>query len=120
MTRFLDNAREAWGDAVTDEVIALAEEADRTTGRAAADRIGYSAAVVTQVLRRTYPGDMPTVFARIRGALLAETVGCPVLGEIGRDHCLDEQSRPFAATNSSRALLAKTCPTCPNRRGATP
>lgn len=111
-------ARQHWPDGVPPEVEALAAEAMATSGAAAAKRLGYSQAVVTQTIRRSYPGDMATVFARIRGALMQETVLCPVLGEIARDHCLDEQARPFSATNSSRARLARTCPSCPNRRGA--
>jgi hypothetical protein len=59
---------------------------------------------------------MISVRARIRGALMAETVMCPILGEIGRDRCLTEQKRPFAATNSTRARLYHACKTCPNRR----
>ncbi len=56
------------------------------------------------------------VFAKIRGALMGETVLCPILDEIGRDRCLTEQAKPFAATNSTRARLFHACKTCPNRQ----
>jgi hypothetical protein len=115
-TDFLAIARNAWGDAMPAEVEALAHAAMIETATAAAGRIGYSPAVVTHVLRRSYSGDMTTVFGRIRGAFMGETVDCPVLGEIGRDRCLIEQKRPFAATNSSRARLWHACKTCRNRR----
>jgi hypothetical protein len=47
---------------------------------------------------------------------MGETVMCPVLDEIGRDRCLSEQVKPFAATSSTRARLFHACKTCPNRQ----
>jgi hypothetical protein len=116
-TDYVANALRAWVD-VPPEVMALAEEANATSGAAAAKRIGYSGALVTQVVGKKYPGDLASVFAKIRGALMGETVTCPVLGEIQRDHCLDEQKRPFTATNSTRARLWRACQTCPNNRAS--
>ena len=115
-TDFLANAVHAWQGAVPAEVIALATEANRTSGAASAKRLGYSGAVVTQVVGNKYPGDLATVFARIRGALMGEMVNCPVLGEVARDQCLSEQARPFSATNSTRARLYHACQRCPNNR----
>jgi hypothetical protein len=115
-TDYVANARVAWGDDPPAEVLQLALEANATSGAAAAKRIGYSGAVVTQLIGRKYPGDVGAVFARIRGALMGETVGCPVLGDIARDQCLDEQKRPFSATNSTRARLWHACQRCPNNR----
>lgn len=114
---FLDKAQNAWPQPqLPAEVEALAIACNAATASGVAARIGYSAAVVSQVLARKYPGDITAVFARIRGALMAETLICPVLGEIGTDRCLSEQKRPFAATNSTRARLFHACKTCPNRR----
>jgi hypothetical protein len=115
-TDYLANADTSWNGAPPAEVVALAEEANRTSGAAAAKRIGYTGAVVTQIIGNKYPGDVAGVFARIRGALMGETVTCPVLGEIDRDHCLDEQRRPFSATNSTRARLHRACQSCTNNR----
>lgn len=115
---YLLKARAAWGDALPGEVEALALEANATSGSAAAARIGYSPAVVSHVIANRYPGDMEQVRQRIRGALMGETVMCPILGEIGRDRCLIEQKRPFAATNSTRARLFHACRSCANRREA--
>lgn len=113
---FMAKARAAWGASLPEEVRVLAEACNGATASAAALRIGYSAAVVSHVLGNKYAGDMGMVLARIRGALMAETVMCPVLGEIGRDRCLTEQKRPFAATNSTRGRLYHACKTCPNHR----
>jgi hypothetical protein len=115
-TDFAAKARAAWPDPLPAEVLALADACNASTASAVAARIGYSPAVVSHVLSAKYRGDMTAVFARIRGALMAETVACPVLGEIGTDRCLIEQRRPFAATNSTRARLFHACKTCPNRR----
>jgi hypothetical protein len=116
-TDYIKNAHAAWGD-IPPEVMALAEEANATSGAATAKRIGYSGALVTQVIGNKYPGDLASVFAKIRGALMGEKVTCPVLGDIQRDHCLDEQKRPFSATNSTRARLWRACQTCPNNRAS--
>ncbi|MCJ2050869.1 transcriptional regulator [Methylobacterium sp. J-070] len=110
-----EKAAAAWGPALPDEVRALALHVDRTTGAAAAKAIGYSPAVVSHILAARYPGDQRAVFARIRGALMGETVLCPVLGEIGRDRCLSEQKKPFATSNAARARLYRACRSgCPH------
>lgn len=81
-----------------------------------ADALGCSSAVVSQLLRDKYLGDVATFAARIRGLYMAETVQCPVLGVLGRNHCLDNQKRPQAFTNPVRVQLYAACKTCPNRK----
>lgn len=112
----LDKALIAWGEAMPREVRALALACRAQTAKAVAERLGYSGAVVSHVLANNYPGDMARVFVAIRGAFMGETVMCPVLDEIGRDRCLSEQVKPFAATSSTRARLFHACKTCPNRQ----
>ena len=109
-------AAEAFGT-LPDWIEALVIEVERTNGARTASRIGYSAGVVSQVLRRTYAGDIGKVEAAIRGALMGETVDCPVLGEIGRDRCLQEQDMPRAATSAVRTRLYTACRSgCPHSR----
>jgi hypothetical protein len=116
-TTYADKARAAWDANLPDWVLVLAEEADRTTGAAAAARIGYSAAVVSSVIVRSYRGDLGRVEAKVRGALMGDTVDCDVLGEITRDRCLDEQKKGFASTSSVRARLYRACRgDCPHTR----
>ena len=79
--------------------------------------IGYSGTVVSQVLSGKYQGDLQAVRQKVEGALMGLSVGCPVMGEIPRNRCLDYQRQGFAATNPMRVRLAQACPTCPNRRG---
>jgi len=108
-TDFLANARAAYGDALPDWVESLANEANRTTGASAARRIGYSGSVVTSVCNATYGGDIGAVEAKVRGALMGATLDCPVLGEIGRDACLDEQKKRHVATSAVRTALFHAC-----------
>lgn len=116
---FMAIAREAWCGDVPPEVIAMAQAAQATTARAVAEKLGYSPAVFSHVLRNNYTGDMARVFEKIRGALMGETVECPVLGDLPRHTCLNNQRRGFAATSSTRARLYHACPKCPNRLGGT-
>lgn len=110
-------AAESWGSPMPDWVLALVGEVERTSGVKAAARIGYSASVVSSVLRRAYLGDLGKVEAAIRGALMGETVECPVLGEISRDRCLREQDMPRMATSAIRMRLWAACRDgCPHSR----
>ncbi|PZP67130.1 transcriptional regulator [Methylorubrum populi] len=114
---FAQKAQAAWGTSIPPEVVTLAEFADSRSGAEAAKAIGYSPAVVSHLIANRYPGDLPTVMQKIRGALMGETVLCPVLGELGRDQCLTEQRRPFAATTAARAQVYRACRTgCPHSR----
>jgi ribulose kinase len=81
-----------------------------------AAELGVSGAVVSQLLRDAYLGDVATHASRIRGLYMAETVTCPVMGTLGRNHCLDYQGRPLAFTNPQRAALHQACKTCANRK----
>lgn len=114
---FVAKARAAWDQALPDWVAELAELATNTSQAAAAKRIGYSAPVVSQVIGRTYRGDLARVEAKVRGALMHATVMCSVLGEIGLDQCRDEQRKPFHATSSVRTRLYRACRAgCPHSR----
>jgi hypothetical protein len=116
-TDFVANARKAWGADMPDWVRELAGFATRESGTEAAKKIGYSGAVVTQVCGKKYPGDLARVEAKVRGALMGQTVICPVLGEIGRDRCLDEQKKKHAGTSALRARLFRACRGgCPHSR----
>jgi hypothetical protein len=116
---FVAKAQAAWAPA-PDWVVALAEAATRDGLAEVGRRIGYSKGVVSQVISASYgKGNLGKVEVIVRGAYMAETVDCPVLGEIGRDQCRREQKTPFRATNSSRARLKRACRTCEHlyRRG---
>ncbi len=110
---FVSIAAGAWAPP-PDWVSVLAAEATRSTGAGVAARIGYSPAVVSDVIRNKYRGDIGRVEHAVRGALMGATVGCEVLGEIGRVRCLAEQDKPFRATSNLTVRLYHAC------RGACP
>ncbi len=90
-------------------IIALREQVACKGQRAVAKEIGYSPAVVSQVLNNKYTGDLAQVERRVRGAYLGETVHCPVLEEIPANTCLDYQRQKFAAINPLRVRMYRAC-----------
>lgn len=117
MGKAMARARAAWGEAMPDWIVALAEACDAASQSRVAGRLSYSPAVINQVLKGVYPGDVWKVEMAVRGALMAETVACPVLGEIDTQRCLVEQRRPFAATSSLRVQVYRACRAgCPHSR----
>jgi hypothetical protein len=111
---YVSKAEAAYGGAAPDWVLALADEMSRTSGAAAARKVGYSQAVLSTIISGTYRGNRERVAETVRGALMGATVTCPVLGDIGRDRCLDEQRQPFRATSAMRARLYHACRACPH------
>lgn len=110
-------ARLAWGEGIPVEVVVLAEACRARSQRAVAQQLGYSDATISYVLSNKYQkGDLPKLFLTIRGALMGETVECPVLGEIARDQCLDNQGKPFSTANPARARLYRACRRCIHRQ----
>lgn len=90
-------------------LLVLREQVAESGQRRVAKDIGYSAAVVSQVMNKKYAGDMAQVERRVRGAYMGETVFCPVLGEISVNRCLEIQKQPFASTNPQRVRLYRAC-----------
>jgi hypothetical protein len=116
LATFLAKATAAWKE-LPDWVAELALIADQRGLKGAGAAIGYSTSAVSYVLANSYTGDLRRVEEKVRGALMGLTVTCPVLGEIGRDQCLDHQRRPFAATNAIRTRLYHACRSgCPHSR----
>ncbi|CAM5396910.1 hypothetical protein AFEL58S_01971 [Afipia felis] len=114
---FVAKARAAYGDEMPDWVEELAIEATNTSAKLAAEKIGYSPSLISHVFAKTYSGDLARVEEKVRGALMGVTVMCPILGEIGRDVCLDEQKKPRRATSSVRSKLYRACRSgCPHSR----
>lgn len=98
-------------------ITALVHACERRSQAAVAREIGYSSAVVSQVLKGSYGGNIGRIEKAVRGALLHETVQCPVLGDLAGHLCLTHQARPFAATNPLRVQLYRACRAgCPHSR----
>lgn len=111
----VDTARDTWGADPPEWVSVLAQEADRTSGAKAGARIGYSPAVVSQVIRCKYRGDMGKVERAVQSALMGAAVVCPDLGEIKLAACIEHQKHARAGNrgNTFRARMARACGGCP-------
>lgn len=113
----LEKTRLAWNGAPPEWVEELALLANKEGLNGCARRLKYSGAVISQTLGNKYGGDLDRLEATVRGALMQETVHCPVLGDIGRDICLQHQKAKRAYTNSVRTRLYKACRSgCPHSR----
>ena len=113
----LDKARAGWDRRAPDWVEELALLADREGLRGAEKAIGYSRSTVSEVIGGVYRGDLARVEQKVRGALMGLSVECPVLGEIGRDRCLDHQLFRRSTSNSFRMRLYRACRSgCPHSR----
>ena len=84
---------------------------------AIARRLGVSSTMVSLALKGAYIGNLTRLEALVRGTLMSETLICPVLEQITKRRCLDEQTRPFAPTNPQRVQVYKACRICSNRQG---
>lgn len=103
---------------MSDWIEALRAECRRTSQAKVSARIGYSTTTISQVLSGHYAAGNKSIEAAVRGALMGDTVDCPVAGEIPLNRCIDYQRRAgaFAATNPMRVQLHKHCPTCEKRK----
>jgi len=79
--------------------------------------INYSNAVVNQVLKGTYKGDLKRVESAVKGAFMNEMVGCPIVGEIATHICLNYQKKKFSSINPLSVQLYKACRNgCPHSK----
>lgn len=108
-TDFLAKVRASYGPDLPDWVEELAMHASSNSAVMTAKKLGYSPAVLSHVFANSYAGDLARVEDKVRGALMGAMVICPILGEIGRDHCLDQQKKPFQATSSIRSKIYRAC-----------
>lgn len=113
----VERAAAAWGGSLPDWVGVLAAHCDLKTQREVAEAISYSHPVVNQVLSKSYKGDLQAVELAVRGAFNDLQAGCPVLGDIPMQRCLENQRLPFASHNPIRRDLHHACRAgCPHSR----
>lgn len=113
-------ARAAWGDDVPEWIVILAEACNRSSQSAVAKELGYSGSAISLAIGNSYNGDLARIEQMVRGALMAETVNCPILGELPRNVCEGWQRKPFATTSSARIRMFQACHgDCPNSRIST-
>lgn len=107
-------ARAAWGADIPEWVERLAFECAATSQNKVAKRIKRSAAMISQVLRRKYPGDLSAVEELINGVFMAKIIECPALGNIPANECQDwrRKSGQFINVNALRVRMFRACSGC--------
>lgn len=79
--------------------------------------IGYKDSAICNLLKGKYKAAPDAILQRVREVFGAESVICPVLGEISLGQCADERKKPFAATSHQRVALWKACQKCEHNGG---
>lgn len=97
-----------------------AECARRSQGKVAED-IGYSAPVISAVLKGSYAANTRKIEQAVRGALMNGRVICPELGTVEAHKCLENQKRARRKemTNPFRTRMTKACRKCHRFTGET-
>lgn len=103
-----------WGECAPHWVIQLAEECDKSTQAAVARKIDRSAALVNQVLKKSYNADLSSIQSRVE-TVFGCPLSCPILGLIDGARCLEEQGKPYSPHNHIRVSLYRACRKCPHR-----
>lgn len=116
MDTYLKKACIAWEEDLPDWVDVLAQFCDNYSQRLAAAEIRYSPAVVTQVLKNTYNGNLTAIEDAVKGAFMHATVNCPVIGDLPTNNCLENQKKKFSTSNPQRVQLYRACRVCEHNR----
>jgi hypothetical protein len=111
-------AKDAWGDELPEWVVDLARECEATSQNKVAARMEYSAALISQLLRNKYPGDLTAVREVFDGVFRNATVACPALGDIPGQDCRSyrAQAKVFAPSSNFRARMYRACRGCPRNQ----
>lgn len=92
--------------------IALQEAVQTQSQAKVAAQCGISGTAVNQVLKGIYQGNIANVAEKVAGALLEQSVICPVLDVITTDICASHRNKGFAPTNPMRVQLFRACQIC--------
>ncbi len=113
-TTSMATAVASWGEALPDWVADLARECEATSQNNVAGRMGYSSALISQLLRAKYPGNLAAVKEIFEGVFQNSTVECPALGDIPSQDCraYRAKSRDFQGTSHFRARMYRACGGC--------
>ncbi|CUH68021.1 hypothetical protein TG4357_03345 [Thalassovita gelatinovora] len=111
----IEKACRCWGDDMPDWIDGLARACMDSSQNKVAKEMGYSAALVSNVLAHRYPGDMERVEAVYRGVFEKAVVDCPALGELGMDVCRNwrRKAKRLNPANSQNVMMFRACRSCP-------
>lgn len=91
---------------------ALKQAVETQSQAKVASQCGISPTAVNQVLKGTYPGNLNNVAEKVSGALLEQSVICPVLDVITTDICASYRAQGFKPNNPMRVQLYRACQKC--------
>lgn len=116
MTPRMDIAKDAWAE-VPVWLEALVRACDELGSQnKVAIKLGFSASVISSVLRNEYKGNMRNFEYRVRAVYMPDAVNCPAVGEIQSADCLDWQDEARSGVPSSSPIkvrMRKQCVKCP-------
>ena len=112
-------AQSAWGEDLPDWVLALAKACAESSQNRVAEAIDRSPSLVSNVLRRKYPGNMAAIEELVRGVFMATVIDCPALGPLSTDQCQVWRSRArhLQGHNTRRVRMYRACRRCPRFTG---
>lgn len=102
-----------WGDSAPVWVRLLATACDETSQKKTAVKISRSSALVNQVLKGKYPGDLTDVQNRVE-KVFGIKIPCPELGDIEGAACLVNQQKKYNPANHAAVSLFVACRRCPH------
>lgn len=94
--------------------IALQKELQTSSQAKAAAKCGISGTAVNQIIKGSYKGNIENVAEKVSGALLEQSVICPVLDVITTDICANHRNKGFKPNNPMRVQLYRACQSCAN------
>lgn len=117
MTTRLNKTKDAWCGELPDWVAALVRACNEASQNKVAKKLGYSSAVISQVLNNVYPGDMDKFEKNVRDFFMSG-VECPALGKITADQCLAWRREAKEPNPSSphKSRMFHACRKCPRNR----
>ncbi len=116
MNANMNTAATEWGTGIPEWVSVLASECDQSSQRAVATKLNRSGALVNQVLKNKYNGDLNAVEDCVRGVFMNGTTACPELGSIPSNECHDwrKKAQKFSSANTLRVRMYRACKKCPH------
>jgi len=107
--------QDAWGEDLPDWITTLIGECDGSSQNKVATRLGISAAVVSQVIRKSYQGNYDNIAMRVREIYMSGDIECPAIGVIASEVCLHwrDEIRKGTSAGPQRILMTRFCRKCP-------
>lgn len=108
---YLKKARRHWGTP-PDWIIALATACENTSQNVVAKKLQINGGYVSYALRNQKREYHESVEDAVRGALMGQTLPCPVLGDIDHGLCARHRKSRIRPIGPEQKRLRAACPVC--------